>query len=60
MENLTVVILCPSQDGRSPLLIACMRGHEAIVLYLLDHRAEINVEDKVYSGLIKEAIFFSN
>jgi hypothetical protein len=43
------LILTYSQDGYTPLHIACWKGHESTVLVLLKNRVNPDLQDKVTS-----------
>ena len=37
------------QDGRTPLYVACEKGHDSTVLLLLQNKANPNLQDQVTS-----------
>ena len=41
------IILYVVKDGKTPLYIACYKGHDKVVQVLLDHGVEVDVPDKV-------------
>ena len=41
------LILYLVKDGKTPLYIACDRGHDKVVQVFLDHGVEVDVPDKV-------------
>ena len=41
------LILCLLQFGQTPLYIACFNGHDKVVQALLNHGAQIDIQDKV-------------
>ena len=40
-------IVSPLQKGRSPLLVACMGGHEGTVKVLLERKAQVDLQNEV-------------
>ena len=41
------LILYLVKDGKTPLYIACYRGHDKVVQVLLEHGVKVDVPDKV-------------
>ena len=42
-----LLYMCMMQDGRTPLMHACLRGKEKIVTLLIEHGADVLAIDKV-------------
>ena len=42
-----IIYMCMMQDGRTPLMHACLKGKEKIVRLLIDHSADVLAMDKV-------------
>ncbi len=41
------------QDGGTPLFWASFKGHKETVMFLLEQRADVNAQDKVYIQLLR-------
>ena len=47
-------------DGRTPLHLACKKGHLEVVKVLLKHKADINFQDKYGRCPLEEAIDYGH